>query len=186
MPFNTFAIFYVIVCHHLKQVFHYFHKYVKKNAFVVDFEGLRKSYNELLFLVESIDKDVSVYVFCATVFNSGIWYSFMASFLHANQGDGWYHRNYLNFFCFNSFLSFFVMSVSALMVNEAASQIAKKTRSMKATNIYSAMSLQRFQFCASKEVNLTVWKITPIKRNFFINIIGIIFTYALLLDSLNK
>lgn len=100
----------------------------------------------------------------------------------------WTHQSAIFYYVsvINYFMSFFAMSVSSSLVNEASKQIVTRVRSLKSLNLISAISLHRFHFIAEKEINLTIWKIVPIKRNFFINMIGVIFIYALWLDSLNR
>ncbi|KAG8184821.1 hypothetical protein JTE90_004919 [Oedothorax gibbosus] len=151
----------------------------------LDYEELLVTYNKLARFVEHIDNELSIFVIFGTLFNSGIMYHFISSFLHINFLSGWHYSTFLKLFCFNSLLSLFAFTATAAMVNEASIEIATYAWTMRTSDIHSAMSLQRFQFRVAQQIYLTIWKTSPIRRGFFIKIIGVIFTYALLVDQLN-
>lgn len=184
MPINTFSIFYVNVCYDLKRIIQAYSNEIHKDR-TFDYVKLLESYNNIALMVEKSDNELCVFIFCSTVFNSIYMYLFISSFLHPYQILGTYHLIYHLVFFADTFLSFFAMNISASLVNEASALIAIRARSLSAKNLSSALALQRYHLCVDKEINLTIWKIVPIKRNFTLGIIGVIFTYALLLDSLN-
>ncbi|KAG8181233.1 hypothetical protein JTE90_027903 [Oedothorax gibbosus] len=186
MPFNTFALFYVIVCHHAKQIIDILGNsmpVIKERN--VNLDALLATHNRMVKIVERIDSELSAHVFFCTVFNSVAVYGFISSFIHENYHGTSRYRHLMICFCATSLSSFFAMTVAAALVNEALAQIATQARSMQAENIHSKMSLQILQFCTSHPANLTVWNIVTIKRGVFINTLGVIFTYVLLIDSLD-
>lgn len=69
MPYNTFAIFYVNVCHHLKQVLEEFHKYMRKEH-SFDYYRLLKSHNSIVSKAEHVDSELSTILFYCIIFNS--------------------------------------------------------------------------------------------------------------------
>ncbi|KAG8181242.1 hypothetical protein JTE90_027910 [Oedothorax gibbosus] len=185
MPFNTFALFYVIVCHHAKQIIEILGNSMSVIKCNVNLDALLATHNRMVKMVERIDSELSAHVFFCIVFNSVAVYGFISSFIHANYQSTSRYRHLMTCFCVTSLSSFFAMTLAASFVNEALAQIATRARSMQAENIHSKMSLQIFQFCTSHQANLTVWNIVTIKRGVFINTLGVIFTYVLLIDSLD-
>ncbi|KAG8184827.1 hypothetical protein JTE90_004924 [Oedothorax gibbosus] len=78
------------------------------------------------------------------------------------------------------------MNIFASLVNEAFSQIGNQARLLYTSTVTSKIKLRKFWFCVGRDINLTVGKIVPIKRSFAIGIIGVIFSYALLFDSMSQ
>ncbi|KAG8188119.1 hypothetical protein JTE90_029047 [Oedothorax gibbosus] len=87
----------------------------------------------------------------------------------------------------NSLLSFITMTVSASSVAEASKEVAA-TAAKKALDYpkTSSIEFQKFLLCTQGEINLTVWKIASIRRNFIVGCMGALFTYAMLVESFWK
>ncbi|GFS48575.1 hypothetical protein NPIL_508861 [Nephila pilipes] len=80
---------------------------------------------------------------------------------------------------------FSLMSLAAARIREIASEIAAKAWIMPPARGNSCFNQLRFAMFAEKEVTLTMWGITPIRKNFIFGVIGAIFTYTLMFYSLN-
>lgn len=182
MPINTFALFYTVTCYEMQCKIRMFLNYMPTKI-STSYSNLLNSYNKLASDVKYIDNQTSFLVFCNTLFNSMIMYVMLDSILHADT-RGTYYIALIRILFFNTFLSFLAMTVSASLVSEVAADIAYRSRSLTATTVDSALCLQRFVHCTEKGLGLTVWKIAPIRRNFIIGVLGVIFTYTILLDSL--
>ncbi|GFQ66693.1 hypothetical protein TNCT_94281 [Trichonephila clavata] len=77
---------------------------------------------------------------------------------------------YYNFLA--SFASFMIMMASASSVAEASSEVSSMALTMPEDKGSSNFNHQRFVTLAEKEITLTAWKITPIRRNFIFGIRG--------------
>ncbi|GFQ74218.1 hypothetical protein TNCT_279091 [Trichonephila clavata] len=76
------------------------------------------------------------------------------------------------------------MTSSASMVAEASAEVGSIALTLPEDKEISTYNQQRLLILAEKGIVLTVWKITPIKRNFIFGIVGLLFTYALMFYSL--
>ncbi|GFY52848.1 hypothetical protein TNIN_339061 [Trichonephila inaurata madagascariensis] len=77
------------------------------------------------------------------------------------------------------------MTGSASVIPEVSAEIGSKASAMPETTGKSTFNQQRFIASAEKDITLTVWRITPIRRNFIFGITGILFTYTLMFYTLN-
>ncbi|GFS99621.1 hypothetical protein TNCV_1971941 [Trichonephila clavipes] len=94
-----------------------------------------------------------------------------------------YDKLSVPFLAFSSFGLFGIMSSGASSVAEAASEIAAKAWIMPQGN--ACFNQLRFIMFVEKEINLTLWGITPIRKKFIFGMWGAIFTYTLMFYSLN-
>ncbi|GFT03729.1 hypothetical protein NPIL_644701 [Nephila pilipes] len=85
----------------------------------------------------------------------------------------------------NTFTLFIAMTTSASMVPEASAEVASIALTIPDDNERLTFKHLRFIMTMERELVLTVWKITPVKRNFIFGIAGILFTYTLMLYTLN-
>ncbi|GFY56001.1 hypothetical protein TNIN_25131 [Trichonephila inaurata madagascariensis] len=76
------------------------------------------------------------------------------------------------------------MMVSASSVAEASSEVSAMALTMPEAKGRSNFNHHRFIMLAEKEITLTAWKITPIRRNFLFGIMGILVTYTLMFYKL--
>ncbi|GFS74831.1 hypothetical protein NPIL_22171 [Nephila pilipes] len=89
------------------------------------------------------------------------------------------------FLSFVTFVLFSVMCWAASRIAEIASEIAAFVWIMPKTKGNSCFNQLRFMMFAEKETTLTLWGIMPIRKNFIIGMMGIIFTYTLMFYNLN-
>ncbi|GFT36662.1 hypothetical protein NPIL_503641 [Nephila pilipes] len=75
--------------------------------------------------------------------------------------------------------------VLASMIPEASAEIGSVASAMPESTDKTNFSQQRFIAAAEKEITLTVWKITPIRRSFIFGITGVLLTYTLMFCTLN-
>ncbi|GIY04591.1 hypothetical protein CDAR_253241 [Caerostris darwini] len=81
---------------------------------------------------------------------------------------------------------FTIMTISAPMVAEASSEVHLKSLLTLHIAENSTLSYQRLIMYADKDgIILTVWGITPMKKNFIFGMLGMSFTYILLFYGLN-
>ncbi|GFT73984.1 hypothetical protein NPIL_4991 [Nephila pilipes] len=85
----------------------------------------------------------------------------------------------------SNFTLFVIMTVSAASVSEASAEVASSALILPEEKGSSKWNQHRFIALVEKEVTFTVWKLAPIRRNFIFGISGILFTYSLMIHSLN-
>ncbi|GFT40313.1 hypothetical protein NPIL_138951 [Nephila pilipes] len=86
---------------------------------------------------------------------------------------------------FTSFTLFIFMTVLASMIPEASAEIGSIASAMPESTDKTTFSQQRFIAAAEKEITLTVWRITPIRRSSIFGITGVLLTYTLMFCTLN-
>ncbi|GIY39312.1 hypothetical protein CDAR_312531 [Caerostris darwini] len=80
---------------------------------------------------------------------------------------------------------FAIMTISASMVEEASSEVHLKCLLTPQISEKSPLSYQRLIMYAEKGIIMTVWGITPMRKNFIFGMLGMSFTYTLLFYGLN-
>ncbi|GFU06410.1 hypothetical protein NPIL_69711 [Nephila pilipes] len=86
----------------------------------------------------------------------------------------------------SAFGIFALMTLSASSVAEAAAEVGSNAWKKPQSSGRSLFSQQRFVAFTEREIFLTLWGITNIRRNFIFGMLGIIFTYTLMIHSLNQ
>ncbi|GBN14715.1 hypothetical protein AVEN_232350-1 [Araneus ventricosus] len=84
----------------------------------------------------------------------------------------------------NAIALFIALSLSASSVSEASMEIVTTAWRMNLKGKESHCLHQKFIILAKEGISLTMWNITPISRNFTFVIMGVIFTYTVMIDSL--
>ncbi|KAG8189037.1 hypothetical protein JTE90_025475 [Oedothorax gibbosus] len=134
-----------------------------------------------------VDDLLSFPLLISTIYASGVMYLTLNVLLHPDIFPPEFHM-YASFYSLFiiTFVLFVAMTVAASRVADAASEIGRKAWSLKDNRYNTTYVKQRFLMCTQKEVNLTVWKLVPVKRSFPIGVIGGIFTYIALFYSLDN
>ncbi|GFY78204.1 uncharacterized protein TNIN_122171 [Trichonephila inaurata madagascariensis] len=136
--------------------------------------------------IRDIDKEISVFVFITTICNfCTVMISLHAVFNPQTFADV-SELIAASVFCVSIFFLFFVMFSAASKVAEASHEVGCKVWTMPEIGGNSMIHQLRFIMCAEKEIALTLWGITPIKRSLTFGIIGMTFTYALTFYNLNN
>ncbi|GFS51828.1 uncharacterized protein TNCV_2959291 [Trichonephila clavipes] len=76
------------------------------------------------------------------------------------------------------------MTASAASVTDVSMKVASLAWKISVNTKESSASLQKFISFAEKGISLTVWNVVPISRHFIFGLLGAIFTYNILFDSL--
>ncbi|GFY53256.1 uncharacterized protein TNIN_378671 [Trichonephila inaurata madagascariensis] len=94
------------------------------------------------------------------------------------------HRLFNWFGFIATFGSFAAMSISASLVCEASQEIGAMAEASFENSQSSRYMQLRFLMSAEKEINLTAWKMVPIRRNFIFATTGALFTYVIMFTTL--
>ncbi|GIY78768.1 hypothetical protein CDAR_117091 [Caerostris darwini] len=82
--------------------------------------------------------------------------------------------------------AFLLMTASGSLVYEISLSIWDKAYKVIDAKDGITFSQQHFLCLTSKELTMTVWKITPVNRSFILAMLGTVVTYCILLDGLGK
>lgn len=186
LPINTFAIFYVAVCHHVICVLNTLSQ--KISNYCINFKKLMRCYNSINETMEFLDNELSLFVLFETIYTSCVLLFAISGIFHLNLfRDCLFCLNYISFLCIlvNSLVLFIVMSTYACLVSETYSRVWTKVNT-EIANLDTDFTLrqQKFLLCLEKELYFTVWKIVPIRRSFIVCIFGAIITYIMLFENL--
>ncbi|GBL76576.1 hypothetical protein AVEN_53302-1 [Araneus ventricosus] len=184
LPFTAFSLFYIAVCTHLRLIIEKFAKILKKRDTCIDF-NLSNFYSALKTTAEYIDDQLSFLVFITVAYNGCFMYLSVSAILHAEPTAKFIDRLYLFWHLINSLFLFICMTATASFVYEASMEVLAVASRISAVAEESSFLLQKFISFAEKGISLTVWKASPISRNFIFGILGAIFTYAVLFDNLS-
>ncbi|GFQ86351.1 hypothetical protein TNCT_56441 [Trichonephila clavata] len=152
---------------------------------VPDYAGLLLTYSTIMSIIRNIDKEISVFVFITTICN---FCTMMISLNAVFDPQTFVDVSELiaaSIFCVSIFFLFMVLFSAASKVAEASYEVGFKVWTMPESGGISMIHQQRFIMLAEKEIALTLWGITPIKRSLACGMIGMTFTYALTFYNLN-
>lgn len=186
LPMNTFAIFYVAVCHHVICVLNNFSKKISK--YCINFKNLMRCYTSINETMEFLDDELSLFMLFETIYTSCVLLFTISGIFHLKLFRNCiFCLNRISVLCLlvNSLVLFIVMSTYACLVSEIYSQVWTKVKTLIA-NLDTDFTLrqQKFLLCLEKELYFTVWKIVPIRRSFIVCIFGAIITYIMLFENL--
>lgn len=184
MPIYTFATYYVTTCHQVKTAIFHFSKNMIENSNNSKYDKLCHSYITIRSAVEFVDQNLSFLVFCNITYCFSYMYKFVSQVLQAKEPLDTPHLLYISSVFSNILLSFVAMTVAASLVGEASLEVESAARRMLQSSQSSTFTLRNFYHATEREINLTVWKIVPIRRSFIIGTIGSLFTYVMLFHSL--
>ncbi|GFY46085.1 hypothetical protein TNIN_473251 [Trichonephila inaurata madagascariensis] len=153
---------------------------------VPDYEKLLRTFSGIKSTVERIDNEMGVFVFFITVYNFCVMLFSLYVIVDPNAFHDMYERIAVTVLALTAFGIFAVMTLSASRVTEAAAEISSKVWKMRESGGRSFISQQRFISFVEKDITLTLWGITQIRRNFIFGMLGLIFTYTLMIHSLNQ
>ncbi|KAF8778858.1 hypothetical protein HNY73_015543 [Argiope bruennichi] len=147
-----------------------------------DAERLLSSYTSAKSVVASVDDESSLLVFLFLAITSLSTYVSLSSVLKPPTTI----PQVMTHICsltptFGLCMAIFI---SAASVSEASFEIADKAETNFGNANASKFLQLKFLMSAEKEISMTVWKITTINRSLIFAIIGTMFTYAMLLESL--
>ncbi|GFS92542.1 uncharacterized protein NPIL_581231 [Nephila pilipes] len=186
LPLNTFTLFYIMVTYQIRCMLKTFPKKLSERSRLND-EKLLRLYVSIKSLVDELDDELSCYMFGYITYTSGMIYftlSFGFTSIMKNNYD-------VIFFCSKicgTFGSYLAATTSASMVAQASEEVGNLARARVKIekNSYALLAQQTFITVFDKAMHFTAWKIVPIKRSFIIGTMGIVITYVLLFDNLEK
>lgn len=183
MVINTFSMFYISVCQHMRYEILNFTKMINQGE-SLNFEYLIKSYSRISSMVNKADNSLSIIMFFHTVYSATSMHYIITSSLRSGYITTIGKRIINCSYAIVTLSSFFAMAVSASLVSEASQDVGNKVKTLTPGSMRSAIQLQRLISLTDKDLCLTVWKIVSIRRNFTISTLGVFFTYIMLFDSL--
>ncbi|GFR09551.1 uncharacterized protein TNCT_559961 [Trichonephila clavata] len=173
------------ICYKLKYMIENFSEILSKEE-VPDYEKLLHIFLGIKSTVERIDNEMGVFVFLITVYNFCVMMFSLYVIVDPNAFHDMYERIAVTFLALTAFGIFALMTLSASRVAETAAEVSSKVWKMPENRGRSFFSQQRFTSFVEKDITLTLWGITQIRRNFIFGMLGLIFTYTLMIHSLNQ
>ncbi|GFQ65849.1 uncharacterized protein TNCT_240571 [Trichonephila clavata] len=184
MPLNTFAVYYTVTCHRMRNVLITFRKGVELMQYPELDQALR-IYKSIQNLIAEMDEGMSFLMFTSTIFNAIPMYFGITKLLRPSDFTMDSETLSVWSLFIASYGAFIATAVSGTLVGEANAKIVDQFKEMA----NSGCSLSYFKNIFSlKKSNgsLTVWNIVPVTRSFIFSVFGTIFTYCILLDSMRR
>ncbi|GIY65989.1 uncharacterized protein CDAR_454061 [Caerostris darwini] len=185
-PVSLFALYYAAICRHLRDVLKNFTKTLEAEAYT-DYVGALKQNLLIRKLILEADSELSILVFTSTLYHAGSAYFGITSLLHIDEFKtfaGWMALSAIWSSALGNFVPFLAMVVAGSSVHEASASVWDKAQEMINAGQELTPSQKRFLSVAEKELAMTVWQITPVKRSYILATMGTILTYCILLDSI--
>ncbi|GIY75588.1 uncharacterized protein CDAR_175351 [Caerostris darwini] len=180
---TAFAIFYTTMCYHIKCIINYFvGTFPSKNT---SSEILLNSYALIKKCVGEIDKEVGPLVFTTIIYNCCIMCITLYTVFDPKMIKEPVLLLQMSCHLIFTLVLFIIMTISASMVADSSSEVRLKSLLTPQIAENSTLSYQRLIMYAEDGVIMTVWGITPMRKNFIFGILGISFTYTLLFYNLN-
>ncbi|KAF8785716.1 hypothetical protein HNY73_011228 [Argiope bruennichi] len=160
-----------------------------ENTSRLNFNSRWKIYLDLRKSVQETDSDLCLLMFLSSLYFACNTYFGISLLIH--------YAAYIHFvnilpivsacllFSVGSF-SFILMAGTGSLINEASSGICDKVNDVINSEQNPTPIQQRLLYATEKEMTMTVWKMTSIKRGFIFATEGTILTYSILLDNLTS
>ncbi|KAG8177266.1 hypothetical protein JTE90_011145 [Oedothorax gibbosus] len=181
IPMDTFNLFYLIVCDHLRRVIKNFASSLDSKK--KDYNSLLRNYVDIKSTINFIDGELSLFVFLNVILTSAVMYDTVSGLMHTDLAKNPVRTFQIQLFFVYILAYFLAVITAASLVSEASQEVRQRAQALPLDEA-NVFRQQKFQSCAESEIFLTVWKIVPIRRSFALGTIGAIFTYALLFDNL--
>lgn len=183
IPIYVVTVFYVVTCHQIKKKIKNFSETITSP--ICDYNKMCAVYHSIRATVEYIDHHLSFLVFCSIFYCFTYMYYFISTNLHPKVSYATINNINIILIFSNILSYFFAMTVSASLVGEVSLEVGTTAKGVLMSSHGFSKSLHKFTVGTEKEINLTVWKMVPIRRNFIIGTLAALFTYAVLFDNLN-
>lgn len=186
LPLNTFAVFFAVVCYHVRSVLKDVSSKLSNDC-LIDYQKILQSCNSFKRIIDMLDDELSFFVLCEVLYTSSVLFFTISGILRSDIFVVCLTcLDRISFFCHlvNSLLIFFVITVSASMVSESYAKVWINVNKLIA-NIDTDFTFrqQKSMFFIEKEANFTIWKIVPVNRSFILGTFGTIITYIMLFDN---
>ncbi|KAG8183824.1 hypothetical protein JTE90_025708 [Oedothorax gibbosus] len=146
LPMNTYAIFYVLVCHNMTSVIQGFLKRLTTNPGV---DSLLYEYTSIKNVVYSLDEELSFMVFCNIVFSSTMTYYSISVLLNPSLLQTFSARVWMTLLFLNTMVCFVAMTASATFVGETSAQVG--IQSLMLRENVQTFTQQRYLTSVQKE-----------------------------------
>ncbi|GFR00916.1 uncharacterized protein TNCT_364191 [Trichonephila clavata] len=182
LPLSVFSMYYTYLCLNLRSIMKQFQQSLDVLLKHKPEYSLRL-YLSIKGLVVNMDSDLSLLMFTTSLYNTSTMYFGVTIWLHSEEYGTLSSLSSIWVLLTMSYIAFISMGISASFVHEAASDVYTEAEKRLNNGNRPAEPLRQFLKVADKELFLTVWRIVPIKRNFILGTIGTIFTYCILLET---
>ncbi|GFQ80643.1 uncharacterized protein TNCT_176881 [Trichonephila clavata] len=185
LPLSAFSIYYTFLCLNLRSIIKQFQESL---GVLLKFkpEYTLKLYLSIKELVENVDSDLSLLMFTTSLYNASTMYFGVTVWLHSDEYDMLSSLSSIWILLTLSYTAFICMGISGSLVHETASDLYTEAEKRLSNGNRPPEALRQFLKVAEKGLYLTVWRIVPIKRSFILGTIGTIFTYCILLETVQS
>lgn len=185
MPFNTFSIYYVLICRDVENLIFAFHKIMKLFP-KPNYSELAETYSKVKSIVELVDSRLGFIIFTSFAYDAFLIYFGLKAVLYDDATS--YIRNNIPILLASivGLLNFVALTIAADAVNRASLIVKAELRHFQENDPKLVCPYLRFQQTCKEEVSLSVWGLVAIKRNIIFAMLGSILTYSLLFESLSS
>ncbi|GBM93200.1 hypothetical protein AVEN_93756-1 [Araneus ventricosus] len=183
LPNNVFPVYCMLVCHYLHGMFGNMKTWMEADS-PVEYEHMTKVYIHIRRLVEAADDVLSMPLFVFCFFHSTTIYLCVTSLLPQDEYVGSLRQasHWILFIGIN--FAFICLSREASLIYEHNAKIGSMARELMIIEPNPSIWQKKFVFIAEKELSLSVWKMTAVKRSFMFATLGTVLTYSILIHSL--
>lgn len=185
MPFNTFNIYYTILCYDIKSMINEY-RVILKSSVAINYDKISSRYCKIKYRVKLIDSKVGVLVLISFLWYSALMFSMLTMIMNSSSEKSANHAAlFLRIFCsIINIINFTVQLFSASSVHDASLLVKDEIAIMKESNPQLTSSYLSFVMIHNEDVCMTVWGIAAIKKSFNIGTFGTILTYCFLFHSM--
>ena len=184
MPMHIFPIYYSLICCQIKHALNNFLKILKKVC-NVDYAMLYKQTMDLENVFYLANSNLDFLVFIIVLLNGANMYHAITLILYPQTYESSFHRALFYLICSTTFMCFFLMMAAAVKVNDCSAEISREVKKLPINYNRNVTPQLRFYFCMhEREMEMKIWGVGSIKRNFILAVSGTIFTYCILVDGI--
>ncbi|GBN30243.1 hypothetical protein AVEN_51645-1 [Araneus ventricosus] len=183
LPNNVFPVYCMLVCHYLHGMLGNMKTWMEADS-PVEYERMTKVYIHIRRLVEAADDALSMPLFVFCLFHSTTMYLCVTSLLPQDEYVGSLRQasHWILFIGIN--FAFICLSREASLIYEHNAKIGSMARELMIIEPNPSIWQKKFVFIAEKELSLSVWKMTAVKRSFMFATLGTVLSYSILIHSL--
>ncbi|GBM99413.1 hypothetical protein AVEN_78632-1 [Araneus ventricosus] len=181
MPVNIFMVFFISVCHDLKQLFDEY-KTCMISQTHPDYHWLIKRYNFLRNVVIEIDSQINCLVFWAALANMFCLYFTITGIMGSEDISIWELIVLYSALIFGAFM-FVLMCLWADRLSSSAASVAHAAQALDG-NLDSPVMHIRYILTVNKKVRMTVWSLFPLTKSSVLASIGTVITYSVLIKGI--
>lgn len=192
LPISLFAVFYTVVCYHLRCALKQFSlNSSTNNDGFIEYKNILQSINKFHDTIASFDDKLSIFVLFFTMHAS---YTVVFPVYYILHNSAYFTSCML---CMNQLahfvqiadyiVTFAALTLLASLVAEAYNELqATAGRSIACLDMEFTSKQHKFLMCIEREAHFTVYKIVQIRRSFIVGVVGGVVTYMMLFDNMLK